>query len=555
MISVVLPVYNGEKSVASSVESVLVQKQTWPHLELIIVNDGSTDKTAEKLQSFASLPGVRLLEQANKGLPRALNAGFAMAKGSFLSWTSADNLYLPGALFQLASFLLEHPEVALSYANMELIGPKGERLEHSSFRPQEAWKDTRRLTCAANSLIEGGDNHIGACFLYRRHLAEIAGSFIPELLGAEDYHFWLKLSRFGKISHINDASPLYRYRLHPESLTSTLDSNTLRLKTLDLARAEKKGRVMDSLEAFLGSGVEEALVRTLSAHCRKMHLTLRHSPKSDLPKGISLEEGEIRLVANRSSNLTLKPIDYQPKHHGHRKLAQPAFLVTGKNTKTFPVLLPPAIPQVWKRACDSAYGAIQPAPQSKASLLMFLPRHISEWTEQVIENILTEDYSLTLLCSSESERQLATAIHQQYPGHSNLRILDLSVEYAQEEGVLECESPWKMALTYALSSVDAIVFAASGTLRLSEMQTIHIEASIAATAGCPLFVIHKDLEQYPAVIHLAHFFRTSPHVELSDRLPDQFVVPKTQLERYLQAVNVVPYLKGLLQGSSEDYSE
>lgn len=86
-ISVVLPTYNQADFLPAAFESVLVQ--TWDDFELIIVNDGSTDNTQAVLQSYLHHPRIRIITQPNKKLPGALNSGFAVAKGRYLTWTSS----------------------------------------------------------------------------------------------------------------------------------------------------------------------------------------------------------------------------------------------------------------------------------------------------------------------------------------------------------------------------------------------------------------------------------------------------------------------------------
>ena len=86
----VLPVYNQAYLIGGSIESVL--QQTYPNLELIIVNDGSTDEIEKVLGPYRDHPKVKILDQENQKLPRALSNGFRLARGEFFTWTSADNL-------------------------------------------------------------------------------------------------------------------------------------------------------------------------------------------------------------------------------------------------------------------------------------------------------------------------------------------------------------------------------------------------------------------------------------------------------------------------------
>ena len=115
MISVIMPVYNGEKYLKQSIESVI--QQTYKDWELIIVNDCSTDKSRDIMQSYADADRrIRIVDYGrNLKLPRSLNAGFREARGEYLTWTSDDNLYKPNALEELFGYLDYNSEIGFVY--------------------------------------------------------------------------------------------------------------------------------------------------------------------------------------------------------------------------------------------------------------------------------------------------------------------------------------------------------------------------------------------------------------------------------------------------------
>jgi glycosyltransferase involved in cell wall biosynthesis len=131
LVSVVLPVYNHASLISKSIDSVL--SQTVP-LELIIVDDGSNDKLESAVKVYLGDKRVSFYQQANSGIASALNLGFSKASAPFLTWTSADNLYLPGALLELSQTLLDNPGSALAYGNVELIDDSGKILRESNYR-------------------------------------------------------------------------------------------------------------------------------------------------------------------------------------------------------------------------------------------------------------------------------------------------------------------------------------------------------------------------------------------------------------------------------------
>ena len=121
-VSVVLPTYNQLAFLPLAIESL--QHQTFADFELVIVNDGSTDGTDAYLRGLDD-PRIRLIEQANAGLPQALNAGFRTARGELLTWTSSDNYCAPLYLEALVGALDAFPEAALAVSAFAWVDELG----------------------------------------------------------------------------------------------------------------------------------------------------------------------------------------------------------------------------------------------------------------------------------------------------------------------------------------------------------------------------------------------------------------------------------------------
>jgi len=221
LVSVVLPVFNQADMVAGAVRSVLAQ--TYAPFELIIVDDGSSDDLHAALQPFVEDPRVRIVTQANQGLPKALSTGFEFATGEFFTWTSADNVMHEDQLTRLVGFLRDKPDVTMVYADYELIDEQGEPLVGGEFRVMDRTDKSNlsvvRVNRSTHDLNRYEDNFIGACFMYRGQVGRLLGDYNPEL-GLEDYDYWMRINRLFAIEHLGSDDILYRYRVHENTLSA-----------------------------------------------------------------------------------------------------------------------------------------------------------------------------------------------------------------------------------------------------------------------------------------------------------------------------------------------
>lgn len=205
LVSIVLPVYNGEKYLSESIDSILAQSYTkW---ELIIIDDCSTDSSADIARSYVE-KDARIhyyRNEQNLKLPRSLNRGFSLAKGNYLTWTSDDNLYLPEAIERMVDTLTKE-KTDFVFATCHVINEDGEIVELIKAPP-----DYRKAIIAGN--------FVGACFLYTRKVYETIGEYDVNKFLVEDYDYWLRIFCRFEVSNIPDF--LYKYRWHDGSLTST----------------------------------------------------------------------------------------------------------------------------------------------------------------------------------------------------------------------------------------------------------------------------------------------------------------------------------------------
>lgn len=224
MVSIVLPVFNGEKYLRESIESVL--EQTYENWELIIVDDCSSDGTYGIAKAFAEKDArIKLIKNVeNMRLPASINIGFEHARGAYYTWTSDDNLYLPVAIEEMLRVLEKDFSIPMVVAKMKIIDNTGaETGETEKYKSEFMYYD----------------NCVGACFMYRSQVADVIGGYDSSLFLAEDYDYWLRiLDEYGLIYPIDKV--LYKYRIHSNSLTSKRFReirecvNRIRLKHIDM---------------------------------------------------------------------------------------------------------------------------------------------------------------------------------------------------------------------------------------------------------------------------------------------------------------------------------
>jgi glycosyltransferase involved in cell wall biosynthesis len=204
LISIVLPTYNGSRYLCEAVESCL--RQTYPHWELILVDDASTDSTPDIIAEYAARdPRIRALRNpVNRKLPGSLNVGFAAARGEYFTWTSDDNCYRPQALAEMVAFLQANSDVDLVYTDYTIIDEDGSFVRNG----YTGSPDELPLT-----------DVVGACFLYHHTVHEELAGYDEAMFLVEDYDFWLRASCSFRLQWLR--KDLYIYRNHGGSLTAT----------------------------------------------------------------------------------------------------------------------------------------------------------------------------------------------------------------------------------------------------------------------------------------------------------------------------------------------
>lgn len=208
-VSIVIPAYNREQYLGIAVRSVL--DQTYRDLELIVVDDGSTDGTLAIAQQFAQEDDrVRVLtDKTNRGAAYALKTGFEAARGELIGQLDSDDLLEPEAIELTVKALDEHSDWGMVYTNYRDIDEQGQLI-------RVGWRCSIPYSKDA-ILIVFMTFHFR---LIRKSIYQQVGGFDPAFDRIEDYELCMRLSEMTKIGKIDQF--LYQYRHHPDSLKSTV---------------------------------------------------------------------------------------------------------------------------------------------------------------------------------------------------------------------------------------------------------------------------------------------------------------------------------------------
>ncbi|MBL9119739.1 MAG: glycosyltransferase family 2 protein [Phycisphaerae bacterium] len=205
-VSVIIPTYNYARFVLESVESIL--NQTRPAHEIIVVDDGSTDDTAQVLEPLRRSGRIRYHHQANAGLCAARNAGLSLATGDAFALCDSDDTWHPEKLRLQVAHLESHPDCGLIGTTSFSEEPeRWARLGTPTVHDLPlASHLTRTRFCPSSAL-------------FRRSLWEQVGGFDPSTGGTSDRDYWIRCAAHARVARVD--APLTFYRVHGGSMTAT----------------------------------------------------------------------------------------------------------------------------------------------------------------------------------------------------------------------------------------------------------------------------------------------------------------------------------------------
>ncbi|GAA6616696.1 glycosyltransferase family 2 protein [Scytonema sp. NUACC26] len=202
-ISVVIPAYNAELTIAETINSVLLQ--TFTNFEIIIINDGSKDKTLEIVKGVND-KRVKVFSYENGGLPTARNRGIACAIGEFIAFLDADDLWTQNKLELQLAALQQNPEAGVAYS-WTCFMDVDEQGKPISFHPSPSYFFVGDVY---KNLLVSDFIHSGSNTLIRKEAVESIGEFDPTLKSCEDWDYWLRLAAKWNFVVVPKHQVLYR---------------------------------------------------------------------------------------------------------------------------------------------------------------------------------------------------------------------------------------------------------------------------------------------------------------------------------------------------------
>jgi glycosyltransferase involved in cell wall biosynthesis len=223
LVSVIIPCYKQAHFLGEAIESVL--RQTYRTYEIIVIDDGSPDNTAEVAARY---PHVLLISQRNQGLAAARNSGIKESHGEYLVFLDADDRLLPKAMESGIGCMLRHPQSAFVFGSYYYINLDGAPLSAPS--PPYHGDDLYFAMLDRNRI------EMGAAVMYRRDIFDSIGGFKTSLRAAEDYDLYLRIARSYPCHHHDEV--VAEYRKHETTMTK--DYALMLATTITVLRSQRR---------------------------------------------------------------------------------------------------------------------------------------------------------------------------------------------------------------------------------------------------------------------------------------------------------------------------
>lgn len=271
-VSVIIPAYNAMAFLPQTLDSVLAQ--TFADFEVWVVNDGSTDPTAEWVSNLTDRR-VRLINQANQGCAIARNTGLLAAHGQYVAFLDADDLWEPTKLEKQVQLLDSRPAVGLVYTGISTIDETG--------RPTGKIELPTVEGAVWDTVVEANPIMCGSTPLIRRECFESAGRFDQSLRSAEDWDLWIRIAQTYEFGVIK--APLVYYRVHASSKSHNLQLHLQsRLNVIEKAFQNRPSDSDLQKDRVYGGVFLSVAYRALQKHDFETALALKKQALQHYPK-------------------------------------------------------------------------------------------------------------------------------------------------------------------------------------------------------------------------------------------------------------------------------
>lgn len=238
LISIIIPFYNSEKTIVSTLQSVV--EQTYKNIEILLINDGSTDESLTMVKSFISNHEnfkISLFEQKNKGVSAARNSGIVNSKGDFIAFLDSDDFWKPQKLERQLEIFSKYSQVDLLATNRN-----GEKFDHFLFLKFE------RVTRISGKILLYKNFLLTPTVLLKREIINSVGLFNENFKFSEDYEFFLRCSKKHNCFLLNESLVITGNR-KPSYGFSGLSANLWEMEKGEL-RTIKLGYEMQIIDCF-----------------------------------------------------------------------------------------------------------------------------------------------------------------------------------------------------------------------------------------------------------------------------------------------------------------
>lgn len=215
-ISVVLPMYNNERTIEKSIKSIL--GQTFTDFELIAIDDGSKDKTSEIVKSIDD-SRIKLIRQRNKGLLRTNNRGITISRGAFIARQDGDDISIPSRFEKQVMYLASNENVGMVSCYYTQMDEESESLGITQTFPFKPI-DVKRSFYLVNPIAHGGT-------MTRREIFEKIGLYQPSHEPIEDYKAWVDMADISDVAIIPES--LYWYRINLSGISATRFDESIKM--------------------------------------------------------------------------------------------------------------------------------------------------------------------------------------------------------------------------------------------------------------------------------------------------------------------------------------